>query len=82
MRHGNRLKERFLAAPAFVELRTQARAELHAQWFTSGRATQLVRELAGQIPRTRAGDDERVAAELTKVLVDLERLATLPASSF
>jgi spore coat protein CotH len=76
MRHGNRLKERFLAAPEFAGLRAQARAELVARWFTSGRAAQLARELAGHIPRVRAGDDERVAAELVKLLADLERLAT------
>ena len=79
MQHGNPLKQRFVAAPAFADLRAEARSELANLWFHSGRAAALARELAAHIPRTRTGDDARIERERSSLLTSLERLTTRAA---
>ncbi|WP_434425908.1 CotH kinase family protein [Nannocystis pusilla] len=74
-RIGNRLKERFLAAPAYEATRARARAELAALWFGSGHAATVARELAARVPRTRSGDEARIQGEWAALQARLETLA-------
>lgn len=74
-RFGNRLKERFVAAPEFAATRARARAELAALWFGSGRAAALAEELAARVPRTRPGDAAQIQSERTALQTRLTALA-------
>lgn len=50
MRGGNALKERFLASDAFTDIYENAYRELYEQLFASGRAVELLDEIAESVP--------------------------------
>lgn len=79
---GNKLKERFLATPAFKEAYEQAYQELYQQIYADGGALRVLDELAATVPTSESLDAATITADLDTlrqtVTTRTEALATDP----
>lgn len=64
---GNQLKERFLASDAFTEIYEQAYWELYEEMYGSGKALELLDEIAASIPETDAVTADEINTEVTSM---------------
>ncbi|BAH52134.1 CotH kinase family protein [Rhodococcus opacus] len=74
-RGGNALKERFLASEAFTSVYEDAYRDLYAQLFGSGRATQILDEIAQTVPISDGLSEEKLASEVGSLRARLQARA-------
>ena len=72
MRSGNALKERFLASGAFTGIYENAYRELYEQLFASGRAIEILDEIADSVPTSDSLTADALAEQVETLRTRLQ----------
>lgn len=72
MRSGNAMKERFLASDAFTGIYENAYRELYEQLFASGRAIEILDEIADSVPTSDSLTADALAEQVETLRTRLQ----------